>query len=167
MIHFSSVSELERAISVGFARGAQLPQEEVSLDEVMTVIDGEWDIFLEFLSEQSDFDRVYIEGNPTAAIIKSINPDSGKGRCYRYVADHVPISEPIESTLLYGLGLVTQRFSKVFRLVNNLRESDVCRHIDRTLQDGERGLLLYGGSHEKTLVPKLEKLELEIVVYDS
>ena len=170
MFHYSSISDLEEVIRLSRDIGKEKEAEALAnadLPKGMDEINESQHEFIEYLKGQEPFNRVYWEGNLLTGSSPAFELDeSGEKACLDYLIESKATFEKSESLVLFFFaGLIARRIPKLWNWAMNKREEYVSKRIDTSLQDGERGLLLYGTAHLETLNPKLSSLDLKLEVY--
>jgi len=98
-----------------------------------------WENFTDYLQTQPPFNRVYFEGvfKKNEPMKGYLSRNEGMGRCLNHLIDSGAIFEKSEHRKHYDSSN------------SEAREDYVHKVIARTLQDRERGLLLFGFGHAK------------------
>jgi len=165
-VPYSDESELEERMHRDIAK-TNLPKDflqHLQREKIrsLKIHNRMWQDFVDYLKGQEPFDRVYAAGNLH-------NYWSGEGSginsCLGFLEERGDMFEDAENETLLALGDLVRKVPTFFKWVNHFRENGATKRIDETLKEDERGLLLYGIDHERTLVQKLGKLDLQLEVY--
>jgi len=123
---------------------------QIDLDSINNL----WTNFMEYLKSIPKFDRLYLEGNSIRYKNPKVNyTDDGKMiECIDYLAKSGAVFEKTEIKIFGRLAKLDKKFQY-------FREFYVCRKINETLLDNERGVLLYGESHAGNLIKRISRMK--------
>ena len=183
MIHIFSEDYLRNIVGKGLKNNQnkeQLCQDlEGAIVETKENIDVEWHKLIDYLQKKEPFDRVYLEGSiETKDPISYPQQTSGMYDCLNYLAETKARFEKTNSDFTNNLGEKIHAYeSKVLEITkgkpfisgffinppNNfidwLREIEAVSSIDKSLKEGEKGILLFGAGHLEGITTELKNFK--------
>jgi hypothetical protein len=137
-----------------------------TISSSMDRINAVWAEFGRYLKAQIPFDRIYFESYIYDLSHPSFKIGDGEMiDCLNYLANSGSKFEKTENKLLQRLAAYSIRKPVLFKAVDFMRELYANHRINTTLQDGERGLLLFGAGHAEKLTKLMSVKGIEVEVY--
>jgi len=185
MIHVPNSSYLEKALKIPGVSDEAYETVKEAIPETIDRINLVWYDFLKYLTNQENFTRVYFESwTYDNEVPCTDETGSGMFDCLDFLKNSGAKFEKTEneSLLRYAhnldkfylnltnkLGSFSKVVSPFYNMTNELgsrtREIYTASRIDKTLKEGERGLLLFGLDHVNWFPTFLEILDLKLEVY--
>ena len=174
MIHVYSVSRVtdkirRTIIDLGIedSINQEIPNLVDLIREDKKSIDKKWREFKLYIQKQEPFDRIYLESitKRTSSHNLKTDEESGMKDCLDYL-NKTRVFETTENYFCYNLALKFQKFPNILNIINRKRESLVYKNINKTLKEGERGLLLFGWLHNFDRFFKNSDINYEVCEYN-